>query len=239
MARITTLSTLTASIAHEINQPLAGIMTNASTGLRMLAADPPNVDGARATVQRTIRDGNRASEVIVRLRDLFARKAPAREPVDLNDAVHEVLALLSSELQRGRVVLRTEFARDLRPVLGDRIQLQQVVMNLVLNAADAMRGIDGRPHDLLVATAAEDADQVCLSVKDVGVGLDAQTLGKVFDAFFTTKATGMGIGLSISRSIIENHEGRLWAAPNDGPGATFAFSLPPSPYAGLARVSAG
>ena len=226
VARVMTLGALTASIAHEVNQPLAGIITNASTCLRMLAADPPNVDGARATAQRTLRDGNRASEVIQRLRGLFARKQPTPEPLDLNDAAREVLALSSSELQGNRVVVRTELDPALPAVLGDRVQLQQVILNLILNATDAMKAVDDRPRTLLLTTANEDADQVRLSVCDCGVGLDEQNLGKLFDAFYTTKTGGMGVGLAISRSIIENHQGRLWASANEGPGATFSFSIP-------------
>jgi signal transduction histidine kinase len=226
MARVTTLSALTASIAHEVNQPLSGIITNASTCLRMLAADPPNLDGARATVQRTIRDGNRASEVIQRLRALFARKPPRMQPVDLNDAAREVLVLSSSELHSSRVILQTDFDDDLPPVTGDRVQIQQVILNLILNATEAMREVDDRSRNLLVATARDDVNRVRLSVRDCGVGVDPQTLEKLFEAFYTTKAQGMGIGLSISRSIIENHGGRLWASTHDGPGATFSFSIP-------------
>ncbi len=226
VARVMTLGALTASIAHEVNQPLAGIITNASTCLRMLAADPPNLDGARATAQRTLRDGNRASEVIERLRTLFAHKEPKTEPVDLNDAAREVLALSSAELQRQRVMLQTEFEQTLPLVSGDRIQLQQVILNLALNALDAMKQVDDRPRTLLVATARDDANRVRLSVGDCGVGIDPQHADKLFEAFYTTKSHGMGIGLSISRSIIESHEGRLWASANDGPGATFSFSIP-------------
>jgi len=226
VARVTALSALTASIAHEVNQPLAGIITNASTCLRMLAADPPNLDGARATAQRTIRDGNRASEVIQRLRALFARKSPATEPVDMNDAAGEVLALSSGELQRRHVVLRTDFTDGLPAVSGDRVQLQQVILNLILNAADAMGGVDDRARELLVATFRDEMGHVALSVRDTGVGIEPQNLQKLFDTFYTTKAEGMGIGLSVSRSIVESHEGRLWATVNEGPGATFSFSLP-------------
>jgi PAS domain S-box-containing protein len=226
MARATALSTLTASIAHEVNQPLAGIITNASTCLRMLAADPPNIDGARATAQRTIRDGNRASDVIQRLRALFARRPPAMEPVDLNETALEVLALSASELQRRRVFLRTDLAENLRAVTADRVQLQQVILNLVLNAADAMNAVEDRPRDLLVTTALNPTGDVCLSVRDAGEGIDPQILERLFDAFYTTKADGMGVGLSISRSIIQGHDGRIWASANDGPGATFAFTIP-------------
>ena len=225
VARITSLGALTASIAHEVNQPLSGIITNASTCLRMLGADPPNVDGARETARRTIRDGNRASDVISRLRALFARKETTTEAVDLNEAAHEVITLLRSELQRSQVILRVELGDDLPQVTGDRVQLQQVILNLLRNASDAMRAIDDRPRTLTIKTASEDGN-VRLTVQDAGVGLDPQAVDRVFDAFYTTKNDGMGIGLSVSRSIIESHRGRLWAEPNDGPGATFSFSIP-------------
>jgi len=229
VARVTTLSTLTASIAHEVNQPLSGIITNAGTCLRMLDADPPNIDGARETARRTIRDGNRASEVIVRLRALFSRRGFTLESLDLNEAMREVLALSRSDLQRNRVVLQSDLADDLPSVSGDRIQLQQVILNLLRNASDAMQGLDNRPRQLLIRTEREDGDRVRVSVRDAGVGVDAHSLNKLFDAFYTTKSDGMGIGLSVSRSIIERHQGRLWAEPNDGPGATFSFSIPRSP----------
>jgi PAS domain S-box-containing protein len=229
VSRVTALSALTASIAHEVNQPLAGIITNASTCLRMLAAEPADLDGARATAQRTIRDGHRASDVIQRLRSLFARKPPSMEPVDLNDAAREVLALSASELQRRRVVLRTDFAAGLPAVSGDRVQLLQVILNLGLNAADAMSDVEGRPRDLLVSTARDDPARVTLAVRDAGVGIAPPDLERLFDAFYTTKAEGMGIGLSVSRSIVQGHDGRLWATPNDGPGATFAFAIPCGP----------
>jgi C4-dicarboxylate-specific signal transduction histidine kinase len=229
VARVSALSTLTASIAHEVNQPLSGIITNASTCLRMLAADPPDVDGARETARRAIRDGNRASEVIARVRTLFTRKELATESVDLNGATREVTALLLGELQHNRVSLQLELAQDLRTVTGDRIQLQQVILNLVRNASDAMAGVDDRPRQLLIRTEDEDGDRVRVSVRDAGVGVDPQNLSKMLDAFYTTKSDGMGIGLSVSRSIIERHHGRLWAEPNDGPGATFLFSIPSEP----------
>ncbi|HWG32823.1 MAG TPA: PAS domain-containing protein [Gemmatimonadaceae bacterium] len=225
MARVTTLGALTASIAHEVNQPLSGIITNASTCLRMLAANPPNVDGARETARRTIRDGNRASEVITRLRALFSKKEPTAELVNLNEATREVIALSLHELRRSGVILRPEFDDGIPPVTGDRVQLQQVILNLLLNASDAMRIVNDRPRQLLIKTACDD-DSVRLTVKDVGVGLRSQGVDRVFEAFYTTKSDGMGIGLSVSRSIIESHHGRLWAVPNDGPGATFSFSIP-------------
>jgi signal transduction histidine kinase len=229
VARVTSLGALTASIAHEVNQPLAGIVTNASTCLRMLAADPPNIDGARETARRTIRDGNRASAVIARLRALFSKKDATNEPIDLNEAAREVIALLLSELQRNRVVLRAELADDLPAVMGDRVQLQQVILNLCLNASDAMRSVDDRPRDLSIITSREDGNRVRLTVQDAGRGFETESLDRLFEAFYTTKKSGMGIGLSVSRSIIESHQGRLWAAPNEGPGATFSFSIPCSP----------
>jgi PAS domain S-box-containing protein len=229
VARVTSLGVLTASIAHEVNQPLSGIVTNASTCLRMLGADPPNVEGARETVLRTIRDGNRAADMITRLRALFSKKSATTQSIDLNEATREVIALSLSELQRNRVMLRLELTHDLPLVTGDRVQLQQVILNLLRNASDAMSTIDDRPRDLLIRTGPDGNDQVRLSISDVGTGFEPQAGDRLFQAFYTTKNEGMGIGLSVSRSIIENHHGRLWATPNDGPGVTFAFSIPCGP----------
>jgi PAS domain S-box-containing protein len=234
MARVTSLGVLTASIAHEVNQPLSGIVTNASTCLRMLAADPPNVDGARETARRTIRDGNRASDVISRLRSLYGKKDPTIELMDLNEVTREVVALSLSELQRNRVIVLQELADGLPLIAGDRVQLQQVILNLLRNASDAMSTIDDRPRDLLIRTESDNAgpgdnDRVRLSVSDVGIGFEPQAADKLFEAFYTTKNEGMGIGLSVSRSIIERHHGRMWAMPNNGPGVTFSFSIPCRP----------
>jgi PAS domain S-box-containing protein len=229
VARVMSLGTLTASIAHEINQPLSGIITNASTCMRMLAADPPNVDGARETARRTIRDGNRASEVITRLRALFSKKEATNESVDLNDATREVLALSSSEFNRNRVILQQELADNLPTVTGDRVQLQQVILNLLRNASDSMSGVDDRPRQILIRTEGDEDDRVRLTVKDAGVGFAPQAADRLFESFYTTKNDGMGIGLSVSRSIIESHRGRLWATLNDGPGAAFSFSIPGAP----------
>src|SRR2546425_10197955 len=231
VARVTTLGALTASIAHEVNQPLSGIITNASTCLRMLDADPPNVAGARVTAQRTLRDGNRASDVITRLRALFGNQSATTEAVDLNEATREVIALSLSELQGGGVVLRAELADGLPRVTGDRVQLQQVILNLLRNASDAMSGVDDRPRQLLIRTEREGGDRVRVTVRDAGAGIEPQAMDKLFDAFYTTKSGGMGIGLSVSRSIVEKHHGRLWVEQNDGPGATFAFSIPGEPLA--------
>ena len=217
---------LTASIAHEVNQPLSGIITNASTCLRMLDASPPNLEGARETVRRTIRDANRASDVITRLRKLYSKRELVPEIMDLNEATREVISLSFNELQKNQVVLRQDLAPDLPPVMGDRIQLQQVILNLVRNASDAMRTIDDRPRELIVKTDLDESGGVRLSVKDSGVGIDPGSEGKLFEPFYTTKSDGMGIGLSVSRSIMESHRGRLWAVRNEGPGATFLFSIP-------------
>jgi PAS domain S-box-containing protein len=226
MARVTTIGNLTASIAHEVNQPLAGIVTNARTCLRTLSADPPNIQGAREAAQRLIRDGNRASEVIARLRTLFTKKETTIDPVDLNEATREIIALSMSELQRDRVILRQELADDLPLVAGDRVQLQQVILNLLRNASDALSGIDDRPRELAIRTERDEGDGVRLTVKDTGVGIAPLDMERLFDAFYTTKSDGMGMGLSVSRSIIESHHGRLWVESNDGPGAAFSFSLP-------------
>src|SRR4029077_5777753 len=228
VARVTTLNALTASIAHEINQPLASLVTNASICLRRLNADPPNVDGARETVQRTIRDANRASDVITRLRALFSKKEFTLETLDLNELIREVIALSLSDLQRNQVILRSELAH-LPPIIGDRVQLQQVALNLLRNASDAMVGVEDRPRQLLVRTQREEDDRVRLSVQDAGCGVNPQDFEKLFEAFYTTKSGGMGIGLSVSRSIIEKHQGRLWAEPNDGPGTTSLFFFPSGP----------
>ncbi|WP_065260077.1 PAS domain-containing sensor histidine kinase [Pseudomonas bananamidigenes] len=226
LARVASLGAVTASIAHEVNQPLAGIITNASTCLRMLGADPPNVDGALETARRTIRDGNRAADVINRLRALFSKKSITIENVDLNDAAREVIAMLLGELQRNGVVLHPRFAEALPPVKGDRVQLQQVILNLIMNAVEAMTTITGRSRELFVSTGQEQDRSVYLAVKDSGTGVDPQDMERIFNAFYTTKSSGMGVGLSISRSIIEHHDGQLRATAHDGPGTTFTFSIP-------------
>ncbi len=237
VARVTSLGVLTASIAHEVNQPLSGIVTNASTCLRMLAANPPNVDGARETARRTIRDGNRASEVITRLRALYGKKDPTLESVDLNEATREVLALSLSELQRNRVIVQQDLVDGLPLVTGDRVQLQQVILNLIRNGSDAMSGVDDRPRQLLIRTERDEGDRVSLTVQDAGTGFDAQAVDRLFEGFYTTKNDGLGIGLSVSRSIIESHHGRLWATLNNGPGAAFSFSIPRAPEAATGAES--
>jgi signal transduction histidine kinase len=226
VARVTSLGVLTASIAHEVNQPLSGILTNAGTCLRMLDADPPNAEGARETARRTIRDGSRASDVIARLRAAFSKDELTLEVLDLNEVTREVIALSVSDLQRNGVALQTELAEDLPTLTGDRIQLQQVILNLIRNASDAMVEVHERPRQLVITTERDGGDAVRARVRDAGVGVDPRSMSKLLDAFYTTKSDGMGIGLSVSRSIIERHHGRLWGEPNDGPGATFSFSIP-------------
>jgi len=229
VARVSSLGALTASIAHEVNQPLSGIVTNAGTCMMMLDEDPPDIIGARETALRTIRDGNRAADVIARLRALFTNREAALETMDLNQVVREVIALAMSELQRNRVVVRTELADDLPPVTGDRVQLQQVILNLLLNASDAMSAVGDRARQVVVMSERDAGEVVRLSVQDAGAGFDPKIAERLFDAFYTTKSGGMGIGLSVSRSIITSHGGRLWATRNVGAGATFSFSIPPRP----------
>jgi PAS domain S-box-containing protein len=245
VTRITTIGELTASIAHEINQPLAAIVTNADAGLRWLAADAPNLDETSQAIRRIIRDGKRASAVVSRMRALFKKAPTAKEPLDLNDVIQEVLTLAQSEVHRNHVSLRTRLANDLPLVMGDRIQLQQVILNLLMNAIQAMSGVAEGPRELEVSSEVATSDsgskqeryeesvsaeaegsQVLIAVQDSGSGLDPQRLNRLFDAFYTTKPQGLGMGLTISRSIIEAHRGRLWAEPNVPRGAIFQFTLP-------------
>ncbi|MGJ7497329.1 MASE4 domain-containing protein [Variovorax sp. RT4R15] len=224
--RIASIAQLSATIAHEINQPLSGIITNASTGLRMLAADPPDIEGARETARRAIRDGNRAADVITRLRALFSRQEIMLKPISLNEATREVVTMAWSDFEKNGVTLQLELGQDLPAVSGDRIQLQQVILNLLRNGSEAMAGVHDRPRRLVISTERDNDNHVRFAVRDVGVGLDLEGSEKLFAAFYSTKPGGMGIGLSISRSIIEEHHGRLWAEPNDDQGATFSFSIP-------------
>ena len=217
---------LAVSIAHEVNQPLAGVVNNGSACLRWLAGDAPNLEEAREATRRIIRDGKRAGDVINRIRAITRRAVTAAEKLDMNETIREVLALVGDEAKRNSVTIRTHFADDLFPVSGDRVQLQHVVLNLVMNGMEAMRSVDQRARELVITTGNVDADHVQVTVEDSGIGLDPNTIGKIFDAFYTTKAGGMGMGLSISRSILEAHGGRLWAAAKDGPGTIFHFTLP-------------
>jgi len=227
---------LAASIAHEVNQPLTGIVTNAGTCLRMLDADPPDAAGAREAARRALRDGRRAAEVIGCLRALFAEEPPAAELVDLNDAAREVVAASRGEPARSCVPVQMELEDDLPPVAGSRVQLEQVILNLLRNARDATAGVAPGSRRVVVRTACGGGDGVTLSVEDAGAGLDAEILDRLFRPWFTTKRAGMGIGLFVSRAIIENHRGSLHARQNDGPGATFSFSLPRAPRS---RIQSG
>ncbi|MCA3189085.1 MULTISPECIES: PAS domain S-box protein [unclassified Cupriavidus] len=226
VSRVNSLGTLTASIAHEISQPLSGILMNASTGLRMLSVDPPNIPGAMATVQRTLRDGRRASDVVTRLRALFQKKTAETDAVDLAEATREVVELLRTETRKRRIALRLETIDDPLIVPGDRVQLQQVVLNLLLNAIEAMDGLDNRPRRILVRIERDGPACARLAVTDSGIGFSPQDASRLFDAFYTSKGEGMGIGLSVSRRIVESHGGRLWATANHDFGATFSFSVP-------------
>ena len=234
MTRIASMGVLTASIAHEVNQPLTGIITNCSACLHLLTADPPDLEAALETVRRSIRDSHRASDVIKRLRALFAKQNTATELVDINEAAREVIALSMSELQRNRVSLRADFSATLPLILGDRIQLQQVILNLLLNGSAALSTVADRPRRLQIRTEGSADGGLRLTVQDNGVGIGDVDADRLFEAFYTTKSQGLGIGLSVSRTIVENHHGRLWANSNDGPGAVFTLSLP-----GARPLSAG
>ncbi|HKB66736.1 MAG TPA: ATP-binding protein [Pyrinomonadaceae bacterium] len=225
VTRVTTLGEMIASIAHEINQPLSGIITNGNASLRWLGGDPPNLDEVRDAARRIIRDGNRASEVIARIRALSKKAGTAKERLDLNQTIQEMITLTIGEVRRNGVELRTELAADIPAISGDRVELQQVVLNLIKNGIEAMGGIDDRARELLIKTESDAVGRVRVIVRDSGTGLNPLNMERIFDAFYTTKSEGMGMGLAISRSIVENHGGNLWAVPNDGPGATFQFTL--------------
>lgn len=241
ITRVTTLGELTASIAHEINQPLAAIVSNAKAGLRWLSKEPPDLEETREAIRRIVRDGNRAGDVISRMRALFKKAPMTREHFDINEAIEEVVALTHTEAQRSRVLVRTRLDEDVPPILGDRVQLQQVVLNLLINAMEAVSGMDEGRRELLASTqritdakvltsttgsSVQESSYVLVAVRDSGPGLLSGSLAQLFTAFYTTKPHGLGMGLAVSRSIIEAHGGRLEAFPNDGPGATFQFTLP-------------
>jgi C4-dicarboxylate-specific signal transduction histidine kinase len=225
--RVTTMGELAASIAHEVNQPLAAIVANANACQRWLGADPPDGAEAEASLRRIVRDGERASEIVKRIRGFVKKGSPqTAAPEDLNDLVDEVFVLVRDASNRHQVEIHSDLTRGLPTVNADRVQLQQVVLNLVMNAIDAMRGVTDGPRRLTVRTHTEDPGQVVVSISDTGVGVGENPVDKLFEPFYTTKASGMGMGLSVSRSIVESHGGRLWASGNRGPGATFTFSLP-------------
>ena len=225
VTRVTTLGELTASIAHEVNQPLAAVVTNGEACLRWLGNEPPDLEEARGAVARIIRDGNRASEVVRRLRALTKKTDPQKTPLDINDVVHDVVALVQREVLSHRVRLRFNLDADLPPVFGDRVQLQQVIINLMMNGIEAMVGVTERPRELLIRSRRHEGGHVLVAVQDSGIGINSEHLDRLFTAFFTTKTDGMGMGLSICRSIVEAHGGEMWVSPNDGPGATFQFTI--------------
>jgi C4-dicarboxylate-specific signal transduction histidine kinase len=225
IGRVTTMGELTAALAHEVNQPIAAAVTNANACVRWLAADPPDLDEARAAAARGVRDGMRAAEIISRIRLLFKKGTPQRELVDLNEVIREMIALLRTEATRYSISVGTELAANLPRILGDRVQLQQVLMNLLMNSVDAMKDVEGT-RGLVIKSQPGEKEQILVSVSDTGVGLPPQQADRIFDAFFTTKPDGTGMGLRISRSIVESHGGRLWAAGNSPRGASICLTLP-------------
>ena len=225
VTRVTAMGELTASLAHEVNQPIAAAVTDANTCLRWLNRDSPDLQEAREAAARIVKDATRAAEIITRIRLLFKKGVPEQQLFDINEAIQEMIVLLRTEAMQCSVSVRTELATDLPQLLGDRVQLQQVVMNLMINGFDAMRAVDGT-RELTIKSEPAENERVMVSISDTGVGLPAQHSDQIFNAFFTTKPHGTGMGLSISRSIVEAHGGRLWAGVNSPRGASFHFSLP-------------
>jgi NO-binding membrane sensor protein with MHYT domain/two-component sensor histidine kinase len=223
--RVSTMAELTASLAHEVNQPISAAVTNADACLRWLAGDTPNLEKARASAMEIVKEGTRAAEIITRIRLLFKKGTPQRELLDVNEVIREMIGLLRSEVARNSISIRTELAADLPQVMGDRVQLQQVMMNLISNSVDAMNNVNGT-RELAIKSRRAENEQLMVSVSDTGVGLPPQQANQIFDAFFTTKVHGTGLGLSISRSIVASHNGRLWAADNSPRGASFHLVLP-------------
>ena len=226
IARITTMGELAASIAHELNQPLGSIVVSGDACLRWLAAKTPNLEEVRQAVEAIIRDGTRASSVLVRIRGLLRRGKRLRERLDINDVIREVIALLDGELRRNGASPRTDMPGNLPPVVVDRVLLQQVILNLIMNAIEAMRAVSDRAQVLRIRTEEQPSGSIVVLVQDSGVGIDPEHSSRMFEPFYTTKVEGIGMGLAISRSIIEAHGGRLWAVANDGPGSSFYFTLP-------------
>jgi signal transduction histidine kinase len=225
---VTSLGVLTAAIAHEVNQPLTAIVANAQAALNWLNAPTPRLEEVRQSLAGVLKNGRRAGDVIAGIRDLISKAQPRIERLDINDVIREVLEIAQGEAAQYGMSVRTDFADGLPPVQGDRAQLQQVIINLVANAVEAMCGGPERPGEVVICTHRTEADEVCVMVQDTGPPLDPAKLGRMFDAFYTTKPGGMGMGLSICRSIVEEHGGRLWAEPNEPQGAILTFSLPPA-----------
>ena len=223
--RVSAMGELTASLAHEVNQPIAAAVTDSNTCLRWLTRDEPDLEEARLAASRMVKDAARASEIISRIRSLFKRGTQQRELVDVNDLIREMIILLRNEISRQSIAVRTQLAEALPQIMGDRVQLQQVMMNLIMNSIDAMKDVDGT-RELTIHSRSADCEQVMVSVSDTGGGLPSQQADQIFNAFFTTKAHGTGMGLRISRSIVESHGGRLWAADNSPRGASFHLTLP-------------
>jgi C4-dicarboxylate-specific signal transduction histidine kinase len=227
VSRMTTMGELTASLAHEVNQPIAAAVTDANTCVRWLTRDQPDLEEAREAASRIVQDAKRATEIVSRIRLLFKKGTPEQELVDVNEVIREMIVLLRNEATRHSISIRTELAADIPPVIGDRVQLQQVMMNLIMNSIDAMNDVAG-PRELAIKSQRAKNEQLMVSVSDTGIGLPAQQVDQIFNAFFTTKPHGTGMGLRISRSIVEAHGGRLWAANNSPRGASFYFALPTS-----------
>ncbi len=224
--RVTTMGQLTASIAHEVNQPIGGIAASSQAALRWLAKETPDLDAARQSIERVIRDASRAGSVIGRIRALIKKVPPRYDLLDINEAILEIIEVIRSELTRNDISLQTELARDLPYIRGDRIQLQQLILNLIMNAVEAMSGASEGSRDLLISAAADKSKGVHVAVRDSGPGLDPESLQHLFDPFYSTKAGGMGMGLSICRSIVEAHGGQVWAEANAPRGAAFHFTVP-------------
>ena len=228
VTRVTTMGELAASIAHEVNQPIGGIVINGNAALRWLAgvkSDSVNLVEAKEALQRIIRDGQRAGEVVARIRSLFKKEETAKLPLGMNGVIQEIVILSRNEMDKKKILLRMNLAADLPPVLGNRVQLQQVMLNLILNSIDAMSAVEGRSRELIIGTEVKGEAEVLVTVRDTGIGFDPAKIKQIFDAFHTTKPGGLGMGLSISRSIVENHCGQLWGTVNEGPGASFHFTL--------------
>ena len=228
LSQVLSMGELTASIAHEINQPLTAVVTHGHACVEWLSANPPNLEKTRQTIERIIQDGTRAGAVLSRIRALFKKEAPAKDWFDMNEVIHELTVFLRDEATRRRISIRTDLVPGLSKVKADRVQLQQVVLNLMMNGMDAVAETAGHPKELLVSAREEDSELI-VRVEDSGIGLDAEMAEKIFNPFFTTKPHGIGMGLSISRSIIESHEGHLWAVPRPSGGAIFQFTLPIRP----------
>jgi len=227
VARVTALGELTASIAHEVNQPIAATVINGNASLRWLSADPPNLDEARVAIERIVKDANRAADVVGRVRKL-ARRAPAQKVLcDVNSVISEIITLTATELRKQYIALESSLSGDLEPIFADPVQLQQVMLNLILNSIDAMQGMPEGGRFLFIGSTKADSGGILVTVRDSGVGFEQAALDHIFDAFYTTKSGGMGLGLTVTRSIIEAHAGRIWVEPNNPRGAIFRFTLPP------------